>query len=63
MEDFTCAFETDGRIQTDRQTDSLHRLGEKLKIQMYGPTHEIWSHTQNMHVHDDSDHNSDLWQA
>ena len=51
--------------QTDgyRQTDSLHRLGEKIKIQMYGPTHEIWSHTQSMHVHDDSDQHSDLWLA
>ena len=30
---------------------------------MYGPTHEIWSHTQSMHVHDDSDQHSDLWLA
>ena len=79
----------DRRTDTDRQTDSLHRLGLKNeKIQIYVPTHEIlmiitfsipnaypslhkcpgsqelsWSHTQSMHVQDDSDQHSDLWLA
>ena len=81
MEDFTCAFWTDGRIQTDRQTDSLHRLGVKNEDtiiwantwdlsdnQIFDPSlHKCpgsqelsWSHTQSMHVHDDSDQHSDL---
>ena len=44
MEDFTCAFGTDGQTdrRTDRETDSLHRLSVKNeKIQKHEPTHEI----------------------